>query len=130
MGASLQKAVFICVIKGQRHPPSRCAEGGTAASSETFGPPPSEPTPEYLMLPLRLPLQEPTLYTVKAVFILDNDGNRLLSKVRTAAAANDGECFSLQKCSFFDRRIRAKSIVHVSLGSLCDVTKGNPRSLG
>ncbi|XP_060945672.1 coatomer subunit zeta-2 isoform X3 [Limanda limanda] len=25
-------------------------------------------------------LQEPTLYTVKAVFILDNDGNRLLSK--------------------------------------------------
>ena len=27
-------------------------------------------------------LQEPSLYTVKAVFILDNDGNRLLSKVR------------------------------------------------
>lgn len=25
--------------------------------------------------------QEPSLYTVKAVFILDNDGNRLLSKV-------------------------------------------------
>uniref|UniRef100_A0A3B5LQN2 Coatomer subunit zeta n=1 Tax=Xiphophorus couchianus TaxID=32473 RepID=A0A3B5LQN2_9TELE len=25
-------------------------------------------------------LQEPSLYTVKAVFILDNDGNRLLSK--------------------------------------------------
>ncbi|XP_031733454.1 coatomer subunit zeta-1-like [Anarrhichthys ocellatus] len=29
---------------------------------------------------LCLLLQEPSLYTVKAVFILDNDGNRLLSK--------------------------------------------------
>ncbi|CAG13846.1 unnamed protein product, partial [Tetraodon nigroviridis] len=28
-------------------------------------------------------LQEPSLYTVKALFILDNDGNRMLSKVRS-----------------------------------------------
>uniref|UniRef100_A0A8C7ELI8 Uncharacterized protein n=1 Tax=Neovison vison TaxID=452646 RepID=A0A8C7ELI8_NEOVI len=26
-------------------------------------------------------LQEPSLYTIKAVFILDNDGHRLLAKV-------------------------------------------------
>lgn len=28
-----------------------------------------------------LPLQEPSLYTVKAVLILDNDGDRLYAKV-------------------------------------------------
>lgn len=39
---------------------------------------------KYLTCSLCSLLQEPSLYTVKAVFILDNDGTRLLSKVRLA----------------------------------------------
>lgn len=31
-------------------------------------------------MPINLTLQEPTLYTVKGIAILDNDGNRILAK--------------------------------------------------
>lgn len=50
---------------------------------------------KHLRCSLCLLLQEPSLYTVKAVFILDNDGNRLLSKVRF----NDGARWSYNKLS-------------------------------
>lgn len=50
---------------------------------------------KYLRCSLCSLLQEPSLYTVKAVFILDNDGNRLLSKVRF----NDKSRWSYNKLS-------------------------------
>lgn len=35
--------------------------------------------------------QEPSLYTVKAVIILDNDGDRLFAKVRDTGGGGDGD---------------------------------------
>lgn len=39
-------------------------------------------TPDKWVQVVTAPLQEPSLYTVKAVLILDNDGDRLYAKVR------------------------------------------------
>uniref|UniRef100_A0ABI8AIU4 Coatomer subunit zeta n=1 Tax=Felis catus TaxID=9685 RepID=A0ABI8AIU4_FELCA len=50
--------------------------GEGAAAAQAGGPAPPARAGE----PAGLRLQEPSLYTVKAVFILDNDGHRLLAK--------------------------------------------------
>ncbi|XP_023060110.1 coatomer subunit zeta-2 isoform X1 [Piliocolobus tephrosceles] len=50
--------------------------GEGAAAAQAGGPAPSARAGE----PSGLRLQEPSLYTIKAVFILDNDGRRLLAK--------------------------------------------------
>uniref|UniRef100_A0A9L0TFN2 Coatomer subunit zeta n=1 Tax=Equus caballus TaxID=9796 RepID=A0A9L0TFN2_HORSE len=50
--------------------------GEGAAAAQAGGPAPPAQAGE----PAGLRLQEPSLYTIKAVFILDNDGHRLLAK--------------------------------------------------
>ncbi|XP_077921754.1 coatomer subunit zeta-2 isoform X8 [Halichoerus grypus] len=54
----------------------RLHPGEGAAAAQAGGPAPPARAGE----PVGLRLQEPSLYTIKAVFILDNDGHRLLAK--------------------------------------------------
>ncbi|XP_019062460.2 coatomer subunit zeta-2 [Fukomys damarensis] len=67
--------------------------------------------------------QEPSLYTIKAVFILDNDGHRLLAKYYDDTFSSSKEQMTFEK-NVFDKTSRAESEI-AFLGGLTVVYKSN-----
>ena len=57
--------------------------------------PPIDPTKMLIIQRLILPfLQDPTLYSIKAILVMDNDGARIVSKVRGGLCLVFYLCFS------------------------------------
>uniref|UniRef100_A0A8D1NA79 Coatomer subunit zeta n=1 Tax=Sus scrofa TaxID=9823 RepID=A0A8D1NA79_PIG len=78
--------------------------GEGAAAAPAGGPAPSARAGE----PAGLRLQEPSLYTIKAVFILDNDGHRLLAKYYDDTFPSMKEQMAFEK-NVFDKTSRTDS---------------------
>lgn len=120
------KAVFICAIKGQRHPPSRCAEGGDVS--------PPAPSPRGDGAKAWI-FNIASLFAVAGTHPLHRQScfhtrqRRQQTPVegKDGLIANVGKCFSCRD-AVSSTRERGESPSFASLDSLCDVTKGSPTS--
>ncbi|KAB0367261.1 hypothetical protein FD755_020585 [Muntiacus reevesi] len=93
--------------------------GEGAAAAPTGGPAPPARAGE----PAGLRLQEPSLYTIKAVFILDNDGHRLLAKYYDDTFPSMKEQMAFEK-NVFNKTSRTDSEI-AFLGGMTIVYKSS-----